>query len=594
MPASCQSWIGADRVCWILICDTRVIAPGGGLLPAGFDPGAAGFADQVTFARTMNILYHVLMVSDPAPGADVCRDEFRRSPGFPGRLHPTRLRGGQPMISERFFLPLILCLCAVWVFPDTQPVTLYSVQFPEQRSVNLGFARTPRAPQAELYAEVRYQAGQAQIRLRFDRMKPAILFGRDVTCYVLWAVTRDGQTENLGEFWAREDRDRLRFSTGLKAFALMITAESYYLVQRPSELVIFTSLASGDRQAGSEAFPFGDFAPAPTFGFDTIFHVRYDDNASVDLQQAQKAFEIAERMDAARHAPREFEEARAFLDRANALGRGRYREKELVDIARRAVHSSNEAINLTVRRLEAQALEERIAQRQAEMDALIARAAEAEQAAERARVETETARQAAGEAARLRQEADAELERAREQKDRLVQETAALRVEQDALRGRMADLRAEMEAVQLEKATLRSHLDEALSQVAETRATARGTILNLPDILFEVNKADLKPELRVVLAKLAGILLLMPDLNLRVEGHTDSTGSAEYNQTLSERRAEAVAGFLSEQGVASRRIVSVGYGLTRPIEDNATAAGRQRNRRVELVIAEGEVREEVR
>jgi outer membrane protein OmpA-like peptidoglycan-associated protein len=138
---------------------------------------------------------------------------------------------------------------------------------------------------------------------------------------------------------------------------------------------------------------------------------------------------------------------------------------------------------------------------------------------------------------------------------------------------------------------LSNRLDQALSKVAETRNTARGTIVNLPDILFDLNESTLKPEARLVIAKLAGILLIMGDLNTRIEGHTDSTGSLGYNMSLSEARAESVRDFLFQQGIAADRMVTAGYGPARPIADNATSDGRAKNRRVEIVIAEGEIAE---
>ena len=154
----------------------------------------------------------------------------------------------------------------------------------------------------------------------------------------------------------------------------------------------------------------------------------------------------------------------------------------------------------------------------------------------------------------------------------------------NALRQQAADLAREKE-------DLSARLQGALSQVADTQNTARGMVVSLPDILFDTNEATLKTEAKVVIAKLAGILLIMPDLNLRIEGHTDSTGSADYNQVLSERRAASVRDFLAGQGIDARRMVAVGYGMTRPVGDNATSAGRAKNRRVEIVIAEGTVAE---
>ena len=121
-------------------------------------------------------------------------------------------------------------------------------------------------------------------------------------------------------------------------------------------------------------------------------------------------------------------------------------------------------------------------------------------------------------------------------------------------------------------------------KVADTQSSARGMIVNLPDILFDLNEATLKTEARIVLAKLAGILLIMPELNLRIEGHTDSTGSVEYNLDLSQQRASAVLDFLAGEGVTAARLRAVGKGMESPVADNATPDGRALNRRVSILV----------
>ena len=146
-----------------------------------------------------------------------------------------------------------------------------------------------------------------------------------------------------------------------------------------------------------------------------------------------------------------------------------------------------------------------------------------------------------------------------------------------------------MDKIQNEKEALGSRLQDALSSVAETNDSARGFIVNLPDILFDVNEATLKPAAQVVIAKLVGILLVMPDLNLRIEGHTDATGSSEYNLKLSKQRAESVRAFLDESGIEQSRMDSIGYGKERPMASNDTTEGRSKNRRVEIVIAAGNI-----
>src|SRR5690606_6296425 len=187
--------------------------------------------------------------------------------------------------------------------------------------------------------------------------------------------------------------------------------------------------------------------------------------------------------------------------------------------------------------------------------------------------------------------AKTELDQMAAEKERLEIAMADLRQKQQSLVESMKSLEADRARIEREKAIVEDRLQGALSQVAETRDSARGFILSLPDILFDVDQATLKPEARVVLAKLTGILLILPDLNVRIEGHTDSTGSASYNMRLSQQRADSVFNFLAEQGLSSQRMKAVGYGMERPIADNSTREGRQRNRRVEIIIAEGDIQE---
>jgi len=272
--------------------------------------------------------------------------------------------------------------------------------------------------------------------------------------------------------------------------------------------------------------------------------------------QAERAMAYADRLGAERYTPAMVQDARLLLAQATNLLTKSRTAADGVEFARRSFGVTSNAIGEAERKIEAERLDQEIASRTAELTAMEARAAEAERSLEQARIE--------------REQLDAAL--------------SALRTEQAALTAAMASLREE-------KAQLSSRLEGALGQVAETRSTARGMIVNLPDILFDVNQSTLKPDARLVIAKLAGILLIMQDLNLRVEGHTDATGPYDYNLKLSEERARSVVRFLSEQGIAGERMAADGYGPDRPIASNDTGEGRSRNRRVEIVIAEGTVAE---
>jgi outer membrane protein OmpA-like peptidoglycan-associated protein len=455
-------------------------------------------------------------------------------------------------------------------------VVLQQVTFPERNHIEVGFARDPRAPEATVVADVQYREGQADTDIKFRDMKPAILFGGDVTCYVLWAVTRDGTTENLGELWVRDAAETLQYSTGLKSFAMMVTAEPHPLVSTPSELVMFRSEAAKAKKASSAPFTFSAFAPAPKIEYPSVARVIWDRSEPLDLRQAEKAYELAIAAGAEEYAPSVLRRSSTTLAQARnftAGGKG----KAAVDYSRRSLALSAEALQVTARAREAEAVEAEIARRTAEMEALVVRANEAETAAT-------SAAAALADAQRQRQEADEAVAAAQ-------RELARIDAERLELQGSVAGLRKQAATLSREKAELSTRLQGALSAVADTKASARGMIVSLPDILFDTNEATLRQEAKVVIAKLAGILLIMPELNLRIEGHTDSTGSPEYNQGLSERRSASVREFLGQQGVGWERMVSVGYGLTRPVADNATREGRAKNRRVEIVIAEGVVAE---
>ncbi len=152
---------------------------------------------------------------------------------------------------------------------------------------------------------------------------------------------------------------------------------------------------------------------------------------------------------------------------------------------------------------------------------------------------------------------------------------------EDSLNKLLAEERAKAEARQNEAKNKLNELQSKLIQVTED---ARGIILSMSDILFDVDKATLKPDLKTSLARVAGILTVYQELNVSVEGHTDNTGSEEHNLKLSEQRAKNVLDFLVEQGIAAARLSSKGYGMDRPVADNSTKEGRQKNRRVDLVI----------
>ena len=526
------------------------------------------------------------------------------------------------------------------------------VQFPDRSGVDVPLAATSRVSPAEAEADVKVKDGQADVEVEAKKLSPAILFGGDVTSYVVWAISRDGQAENLGELIVRPNKKAdVHYRTGQREFGILVTAEPYALVLRPSELVCFASAPPKPGKARSTPVTVAGLLPVARIGNPQVGGMDYHGADAVELVQAQHVLDQARAMGAEKYAADTLREASTNLAQAVNFYRSG-NEKSGADYARRSLSLSSTAIRDTQRNLAAEAEAAEAARQAAERRALEeqraaaqAQAAESQQqalaareAALRAREDAyaaqqqlEQARQQATAAQQqmetLQQQAsaaqqDAAAAQARAQEAGLSAEAAeAARRDADAARQKAETLaseasaaRAEAERTKAEAATaaadlqkknaelqqenaqlvkerddLAAQLDNALSSVAQITKTARGVVVNLPDILFDINKATLKQNTQVALAKLAGIVQLFPKINLRIEGYTDSTGSDELNQRLSRERAESVRGFLEKQGVAAGRMTAVGYGPKFPVADNATLEGRAKNRRVEIVLAEGVV-----
>jgi hypothetical protein len=366
------------------------------------------------------------------------------------------------------------CLMAAEALPlVAQQQTLHLVTYPSNAAVKLNLAPTTEAPRSAMEAKVMLREGEAQIELSFADLKPAVLFGGEVTCYVLWGVTSGGFAKNVGEVASGAPNGSSVYTTALKSFALMVTAEPYAQVMQPSPLVMFINDPPEKAKAAVETFAFSGFAAAPPHDLDSIRAVpgttsgrsRSCRRSAPRLRRPDRRRKVRPGHDSGLPPP-----ARAGHQPGVEPAHG----SDGLDFARRSFGVTSNAIGQAERTIEAERLDQEIARRTAQVAAMEARAAEAEQSLEQARVE--------------RAQLDAEL--------------GALRTEQAALTAAMASLREE-------KVELSSRLEGALGQVAETRSTARGMIVNLPDILFDVNQSTLKPDARLVIAKLAGILLIM-------------------------------------------------------------------------------------
>ena len=451
-------------------------------------------------------------------------------------------------------------------------VRLTALTLQSGKTFELNFAKTSRAPSgASMQATIGFDNGQASVKAGYKKMEPAVLFAGDITAYVLWAVTPDGTVENLGEVIAdkKSASGSLQAYTGKKTFALMVTAEPFATVTRPTELVMFASGQVEGLNIANTPFTFKDFTTSYKPALDSISGIQYNDPTPAAVKQAAKAIEIAGRLNAAAVNPKAMDGAQVAFGKAMAA---KGDKKVMADQARVAAQLASQAIKDTIKANDAKAAAEAEARRLAEKAALENRATTAE--GESARI------------ARELREVQIQREALASESANLAKQTETLTAERDAIKAERDRAAADREAIKKERDELAGMLKGALSSVAETTETARGVIVSLSGILFDVGKATLKPASQLSVAKLAGILMVFPNMNLSIEGYTDSTGSSDLNMRLSMDRARAVYEFMMTQGISNARMKYQGFGPENPVAPNDTEANRARNRRVEVVLTQ--------
>lgn len=487
-------------------------------------------------------------------------------------------------------------------------------------STEVDFKGTSLMPKVDGTAHVTGHTGRLAIDASFHHLKPARQFGPEYLTYVLWAITPEGRAVNLGEVMPDDGHARLQLTTGLQEFGLILTAEPYFAVTRPSDLLVAENIVRKDTKGAThpitaryELLQKGQYtvniSPAQLPGSEA----EHQKKTPVEILEAENAVAIARASGADRYAPDTLQKAKDYLDQAQDYHRRDQSKTSIRTVARTAVETAEDARLITVEKkqqesvaVERQRARERVqqAQSQAEQEAIRAEQArteaqrEADQrataeqertAAEQARIQSEQARleaqQQAQQAAQEKAQAEQQLEQAQAARQQAEQQQQAL--SQQAEQARLQAQQAEQARLQTEQQAeqQRQRLLTQLNQVLQTKDTAKGLIVNVSDVLFDTGKATLKPGAKVRLAKVAGIILAYPDLRLEVDGYTDSTGTHEINQGLSERRANAVRDFLVSQGVSSNNVGASGFAEADPIASNSTATGRQLNRRVELVVS---------
>ncbi len=471
----------------------------------------------------------------------------------------------------------------------------------------IDFRGTALLPEARGEARVESKQGAIKIDAEMEKMRPASQYGPEYLTYVMWAVTPEGRATNVGEVLLNGDKSKLNATTELQSFGLIVTAEPYFAVTQPSDVVVMENFVRNDTtgtieqmDAKFELLPRGQYTlnvnPAE------LRPIQLDPKTPLELYEARNAVQIARWAGAEIYAADTFRKALQGLENAEGYLKGRAGKKPIGTVAREAVQMAEDSRIITVKKIE----EERLAEERAAAAERESRAkADAEdEARRRRRAEAErTAAQA--EAERIaREKSEVERQRAAVQAEaeRLKRETEAARADASRIAREKSELEAARQAAQAEaerasqaaqkaeseKAELRAQLLRQFNLILETSDTARGLIVNMSDVLFDTGKHSLRPGAREKLAKVAGIFLTLPGLKLEVEGHTDSVGGDEYNQQLSERRAYSVRDYLAQQGIPAASITAKGFGKTQPVASNQTPEGRQRNRRVELVVS-GEI-----
>lgn len=456
-----------------------------------------------------------------------------------------------------------------------------AVNYRDRTSTKVDFQGTALIPRADGRANVNARDGRVEIKAELDGLLPATSFGPAYLTYVLWAISPEGRASNLGEILLDGDGGKLTVTTRLQTFGLIVTAEPYFAVTSPSEMVVVENIVRKDTKGA---------VTSVDAKFDLLQRGLYDDlhleamqidpQVPLALYEARNAVRIAQAQQADKYASESM--AKAVRSLSQAEDYQTHKQKQPVQTAARdAVQASEDARTIAVKRRNEEQVS--MAQKAADDKAAQAKAAQEEEAQKREEAD--------------RQKMQAELDAAREAKARAEADTAsqAAMLREQVARDQAAQsaqqaqqAQAQVAQAEKDKQELRAKLLAQFNRILDTKDTDRGLVVNMGDVLFDTGKFALRPPAREALAKLSGIVLNYPGLRLQIEGHTDSTGSAEFNQTLSGQRANSVRDYLTQQGIDGASIASMGLGEDIPVADNKTADGRQKNRRVEIIVS-GEV-----
>ena len=466
----------------------------------------------------------------------------------------------------------------------------------------IDFQGTSLAPKAKGEAEVNSRLGHMEIKLDVKDLPAANSYGPLFLTYVLWAITPEGHASNLGEVVVDKDGNfKGDVTSDLQAFGLIITAEPYFAVRQPSDVVVMENIIRKDTEGKIETIN-ANYNLLPRGQYE--YQVPETQLKPVDLNSSKKsplalyeainAVQIAQYARADQFAADTYGDAQKLLQQAQDYT-NRKQWNPAIMTSKEAAQKAEDARTISLRKQADLALQKEREDAAAREAAEKARAEAANQAAaEAARQRAQAEEQARLSAAQAQSEAQqrAAADAARQQADAARQQADAARAEAAAQAAKAQQSAAEADRLraqaEAEKNQLREQLLQQFNAVLPTHESPRGLVVNMQDVLFDTGKYTLKEPAKIALARISGIIVSHPGLNLQVEGYTDSTGTEAFNQKLSEQRANTVRDYLATNGVSPQTMAAVGYGEQYPVSSNDTVAGRKLNRRVELVVS-GEV-----
>ncbi len=480
-------------------------------------------------------------------------------------------------------IPAVLLICSPVFCQQNAPSPIYRVTVTERtvKAINyqyrngptlIDFRGTVLMPKAKGSAWVDSKAGRTEIDARLENLGDPQQFGREYLTYVLWALTPDGRPHNLGEVLrGHSDKSHLRVTTEMQAFALIVTAEPYSAVRQPSDVVVLENAVRPDTvgtieqvEARYELLPRGQYAwqkpEGEPAGGPKVSMRKYEE--LLEIYQAQNAVGIAQAAGAEQYAPNTFAKARQLLANAQQLEHSKGDSSRIIQDAREATETAEDARLIAERRRQ----QVQIEQAQEQIRAAEQAQAQAQAELERVREQAQAA-QSEAEAAKARAEAE------RAARQRAEAEAAAARAQSAPPAAPPAPNR------QAGQSALRMRLFEQLNGALPSRDTPRGLIVTVGNAEF--SGTELRESARAQVARIAALIAAHPGLRVEVEGHAEGDGSEPFSL----RRAEAVRAALVSHGVAAGSVSARGLGNTRPIAASTTAAGREANQCVEIVIS---------